>query len=70
MYLTSNASVTGDIKVQYREDTKNYVFSFGHSGLLIVKQHEIEEIYNEILGAMMHRRFTEEDIKVVESWEN
>lgn len=70
MYLSSNTIVSGDIKVEYREDTKNYVFSLGHSGLLIIKQHEIEEIYNEILGAMMHRRFTEEDIKVVESWEN
>ena len=70
MYLSSNTTVTGDIKVEYREDTKNYVISLGHSGLMILKQHEIEEIYNEILGAMMHRRFTEEDIKVVESWEN
>ena len=70
MYLSSHATINGEIKVEYREDSKNYVISLGHGGLLIVKQHEIEEIYNEILGAMMHKRFTEEDIKVVESWEN
>lgn len=71
MYLSSNTNIDGEIKVEYREDTKNYVIHLGLHGLMIVRQHEIEEIYNEVLGAMMHRRFAEDAIEVVEkSWEN
>jgi hypothetical protein len=36
---------------------------------LILKQPEIEHLYHEILGAMMHRRFSTEG-EVIEVWEN
>lgn len=46
------------IKVTYREDYDEYTLTIGTFYLRTVfSQEELEELYNEILGAMMHKRF-------------
>jgi hypothetical protein len=70
MYLhTSQFEMGTGIKVTYRESFDSYSLKFGSSTHLVLKQDEVEELYNEILGAMMHRRFSTEG-EVIEVWEN
>ena len=53
------------IGITYREDYDNYTLTLGTFYLRVTfTQEEIEELYNEILGAMMHKRFAGEEVAV------
>lgn len=54
-----------DITIKYREDFDNYTLNIGGYYLIVVLTDEdLDVLYNEILGAMMHKRFAEEEVAV------
>jgi len=66
MYI-SHVSMPENVKIgiNYREDFDNYTLTLGTFYLRVTFiQPEIEELYNEILGAMMHKRFAVEEVAV------
>lgn len=70
MYIALNQfELDGSLKVDYREDHDHYIVNLGKRGLLILGQHELEELYNEILDAWMHKRYSGEIVEVTE-WVN
>jgi hypothetical protein len=53
------------IGITYDEDYDKYILTLGTFYLRVTfNQDEIEELYNEILGAMMHKRFAGEEVAV------
>lgn len=69
MYYTSSKYRDANPTVEYSELHDSYIIKMDAGDYLILKQPEIEYLYNEILGAMMHRRFSTEG-EVIEVWEN
>ncbi len=72
MYI-SHVSMPEEAKmeVKYREDYDNYTLSLGTFYLrMVFTQDEMETLYNEIMGAMMHRRFSTEGEVIQPLWEN
>ena len=72
MYISVNA-YDHDCKpiVEYRESFDSYSFKFGSNGLLVLNSDQMEHLYNEMLGAMMHRRYYKDELEnKEESWAN
>lgn len=72
MYVSVNSYIhEGKIEVEYRESFDSYSFKFGTNGLLVINSDQMEHLYNEILGAMMHRRYYKDELEnKEESWAN
>jgi hypothetical protein len=71
MYYTTGQYKPGSPKVEYRESHDSYLLKIDESNYIILKPKEIEDLYHEMLGAMMHRRYSREEVAVKEeSWAN
>ena len=56
MYASMYASNLTTVKVDYDPDFDKYVFRGGHSLTLVLTQNEAETLYNELMGAMLHKQ--------------
>lgn len=60
-----------NIGITYREDYDNYTLTLGTFYLRVTfTQEEMETLYNEVMGAMVHRRFSTEGEVIQPLWEN
>lgn len=60
-----------EIKVTYEEEYDKYSLTLGGFYLRVnFTQDEMETLYNEVMGAMMHRRFSTEGEVIQPLWEN
>ena len=60
-----------EIKVTYSEEYDKYTLTLGGFYLRVnFTQEEIETLYNEVMGAMIHRRFSTEGEVIQPLWEN
>jgi hypothetical protein len=60
-----------EIRVVYAEEYETYSLTLGGFYLRVnFTQDEIETLYNEIMGAMIHRRFSTEGEVIQPLWEN
>jgi hypothetical protein len=66
MYYTSSKYRDANPTVEYSELHDAYTIKMDAGDYLILKQPEIEYLYHEILGAMMHRRYSREEVNVKE----
>ena len=62
MYINSTVIVDNkNLEVAWREEMKVYTIRLDYHLYLSLKHEELEHLYTEILGAMMHRRFAESE---------
>ena len=71
MYMSMSRVTEDKITVDY-DDRGMYVFRLGKNGdgYLTFKQDEMEDLYNEIGSALMHRHYSQAPKEVESEWEN
>jgi hypothetical protein len=70
MYYTTGQYKEGSPIVEYKESHDSYMLKIDQSNYLILRPEEIENLYHEILGAMMHRHYSRVEVAVEEeTWE-
>ena len=72
MYMSMSRLMEEKIEVDYRKDTGQYLFKFSRNGdgYLILSQDEMENLYNEMGSALMHRHYSQSPKEVESEWEN
>ena len=70
MYMSMSRLMEEKIEVDYRKDTGQYLFKFSRNGdgYLILSQDEMENLYNEMGSALMHRHYSQKEVE--SEWEN
>lgn len=70
MYMSMSRLAEEKIEVDYRKERGQYLFKFGKNGdgYLILSQDEMENLYNEMGSALMHRHYSQKEVE--SEWEN
>ena len=71
MYIAfSQHGIKPDIEVDYRKDFNTYVLRLSNYTHIGMSQEEIENLYHQVLNAMMYKSYLETEEVIEPSWEN